>query len=83
MNPLTNSRKSILLAVANAGEITKSKLCHYSRCRGGNIARIPHHLIGLESEGYIEMCMTSNRDHSFSLSKKGIKMARLLEGSSN
>lgn len=78
MKLLTNNRRIIFLAIANAGRITKSQLCQYSIFRGGNINRIPHHLMGLHSEGYIDMSKIKSNDCLFSVSKKGAKMLALL-----
>ena len=80
MKKLTNSRKLIFIEIANAGKITKSKLCSKSYHRGGSITRIPHHLMGLESEGYIEYKVVKGvKDLEFQISKsKGSRMLDLL-----
>jgi predicted transcriptional regulator len=78
MKVLTNNRKTIFLEIANAKQITKSELCQYSISRGGNLSRIPHHLMGLESENYISMTKSTKNDCSFSITKKGQRMLSVL-----
>ncbi|WP_373545655.1 hypothetical protein [Chamaesiphon sp.] len=80
MKPLTNSRRSIFLEVANAKEgITKSKLCQHSVYRGGSINRIPHHLVGLQEEGYIKVTRSCRKEYLFNISKKGARMLAILQ----
>lgn len=80
MKKLTNNRKSLFLEIAKAGKISKSRLCSMSYQRGGGITRIPHHLMGLESEGYIEYKIIRGvKDLEFQVSKsKGARMLELL-----
>ena len=79
MKVLTNNRKTIFLTIANARQITKSELCQYSISRGGNMSRIPHHLMGLESEAYIEIVKFMKNDCLFGITKKGQRMLSSLK----
>lgn len=78
MKVLTNNRKEIFLTIASTRQITKSELCQYSISRGGSLSRIPHHLMGLESEDYIKMTRLTRNDYSFTITKKGQKMLSAL-----
>lgn len=51
---LTGVRKLLFLTILKNPGITKAQLCAFSQARGGNLQRIGHHLMGLESEGFIE-----------------------------
>lgn len=79
MKVLTNNRKTIFLTIAKARQITKSELCQYSISRGGSMSRIPHHLIGLESEGYIKITEFMKTNCLFGITKKGQRMLSILK----
>jgi hypothetical protein len=58
---LTGMRKILFLKIAESPNISQSQLCSYSRLRGGELTRINHHLMGLESEGFIQVVNRGNR----------------------
>lgn len=79
-SPLTGVRKALFLAIAQNPSVSKQKLCAYSRFRGGDLTRIGHHLIGLESEGFIFIVSTGkggNWKYKIT-SGKGIRMLEAL-----
>lgn len=78
---LTGNRKEIFIRICKNPGISLKELCKYSIKRGGNISRINHHLLGLESEGFIEFNGgKSAKNSTFTISKgKGRKMLDLLQ----
>lgn len=79
--PLTGVRKVLFLKIAESPNISQSQLCAYSRLRGGEVMRINHHLMGLESEGLIKVVARGKRGrYRYQItSGKGKKMLRYLQ----
>ena len=59
--PLTGIRKILFSKIATCPNISLSQLCGFSYLRGGDIIRINHHLMGLESEGLIKIVIRGKR----------------------
>ena len=77
---LTGVRKNLFLIIAKFPGISLAELCSFSWARGGEMVRINHHLMGLESEGFIQVLERGKRgDYKFAIKKgKGARMHRYL-----
>ncbi|WP_419547663.1 hypothetical protein [Microcystis sp.] len=79
--PLTGSKRFLFLQIARYPDIAQSSLCACSRFRGGEVTRVNHHLIGLESEGFIKVAARGKRgSYRYRITTgKGEKMLRSLQ----
>lgn len=80
---LTGVRRVIFLKIAENPRITQAHLCSFTRARGGEINRLNHHLMGLESEGFIEIIFRGKQgQYQFQITRdKGRKMLKYLQKS--
>ncbi|NER31423.1 MAG: hypothetical protein F6J89_28350 [Symploca sp. SIO1C4] len=80
---LTGVRKILFLTIANNPRITQTQLCALSFSRGGDVHRLNHHLMGLESEGFIRVTHRGKRGQfRYTITKsKGKQMLKYLQQS--
>jgi hypothetical protein len=78
---LTGVRQKLFLIIAQYTEISQSELCGFSWASGGELIRINHHLMGLESEGFIELTERGKRgDYKYKIARgKGERMLKSLQ----
>ncbi|WP_017296111.1 hypothetical protein [Geminocystis herdmanii] len=78
---LTGNRKEIFLIIAEYPHISIGDLCKFSILRDGGLYRINHHLMGLESEKFIEISGIAKRGgYKFKISSgKGERMLKKLK----
>lgn len=75
---LTGMREKIFMIIAENPDINNSQLCSYSVCRGGQLSRIKHHLIGLSDEELI-ICYKYKGKYYYKIhNQKGQKMHQAL-----
>ncbi|QLE46466.1 hypothetical protein FD723_40350 (plasmid) [Nostoc sp. C052] len=67
----SNSRKTLLLAIGEQGFVTSQYLLKITQ-----VHRIPHHLVGLRRQGYIEIAKngTKRGQKLYRLSRSGLKI---------
>ena len=78
---LTGNRKALFLSIAQNPGISQAQLCASSYASGGELHRINHHLMGLESEGLIVAVFRGKRGQfRYRIAKgKGEKMLHYLQ----